>query len=223
MGVAFYRGPKSLGRKRGRRSSASSSTSRSRSFDLMGTPTSFSRNEKIFGKGEPGEYLYKVESGCIRTSDVLNDGRRWIDTFYLPGEFFGLEARENHAISAEAITQSSVRVIKRKAVVSRAARDITVVKSLMDIVAKELQRKLNHNRLLVKGARERVVDFLLEMKNRREVQDEIDLPMGRLDIANYLGLSIETVSRVLTQLKSASAISFTNPRRITLRDLSVLN
>jgi CRP/FNR family nitrogen fixation transcriptional regulator len=223
MRTAFYRGPKLLRRKRGRRSPASSSTSRRRLFDLMGTPTSFSRNEKIFGKGAPGKYFYKVESGCIRTCDTLNDGRRWIGTFYLPGDFFGLEARKQHTISAEAITPSSVRVIKRETLVSRAARDIVVVKYLLDIAATELQRTQNHYVLLLKGAQERIVDFLLEMKNRQRGQNEVDLPMTRLDIADYLGLTIETVSRVLTRLKSVSAISLPTSRHVILRDLSALN
>jgi CRP/FNR family nitrogen fixation transcriptional regulator len=189
----------------------------------MGTPTSFSPNEKIFGKGEPAEYLYKVEFGCIRTCDTLNGGRRWIDTFYFPGDFFGLEAREEHTISAESITPSSVRIIERKALVSRAARNIVVVKYLLDIMAMELQRTKDHNLLLLKGAQERIVDFLLDMKNRTQGQNEVDLPMTRLDIADYLGLSIETVSRVLTRLKGASAISFLTSRRVILRDLSVQN
>jgi CRP/FNR family transcriptional regulator, nitrogen fixation regulation protein len=221
--TAFHGGRKPLGRKRRRRSPVSSSRSPRQSFYLMGTPTSFSSNQKIFRKGEPGEYLYKVESGCIRTCDTLNDGHRWIDTFYLPGDFFGLEAREEHTISAEAITSSSVRVIKRKALVSRAARSIAVVEYLLNIAAMELQRTQNHNRLLLKGAQERVVDFLLEMKNRQQRQNEVDLPMTRLDIADYLGLTIETVSRVLTRLKRASAISLPTSRRVILGDLSVLN
>src|SRR5271165_49276 len=99
MGTTFHRSRKALGRKRRRRSPASSLSSRRPPFYLMGTPTSFAKKQKIFGKGEPGEYLYKVESGCIRTGDTLNDGRRWIDTFYLPGDLFGLEAREAHTIS----------------------------------------------------------------------------------------------------------------------------
>jgi CRP/FNR family nitrogen fixation transcriptional regulator len=77
--------------------------------------------------------------------------------------------------------------------------------------------------LLLKGAQERIVDFLLEMKNRQRGQNEVDLPMTRLDIADYLGLTIETVSRVLTRLKSVSAISLPTSRHVILRDLSALN
>jgi CRP/FNR family nitrogen fixation transcriptional regulator len=189
----------------------------------MGTATPYSSNQKIFSKGEPGEYFYKVESGFIRTCDTLHDGRRWIDTFYLPGDFFGLEARQGHTISAEAITPSLVRVIKRTALVARATRNIVGVKYLLDIAATELQRSQKHNLLLLKDAQQRIVDFLLDMKNRQQGQNEIDLPMTRLDIADYLGLSIETVSRVLMRLKRASAISLPTSRRVILRDLSVLN
>src|SRR5450759_350112 len=89
-------------------------------------------------------------------------------------------------------------------------------------MAMELQRTKNHNLLLLKDAQYRIVDFLLEMKNRQQGQNEVDLPMTRVDIADYLGLSIETVSRMLTRLKSLSAISFLTSRRVILRDLSAL-
>ncbi len=100
VGTAFNRGSKRRGRKRGHRSPASSVSSPLKSFELMGISTSFSRNQKIFTKGEPSEFLYKLESGCIRTYEILNTGRRWIDTFYLPGDFFGLDARKEQCQSA---------------------------------------------------------------------------------------------------------------------------
>jgi CRP/FNR family transcriptional regulator, nitrogen fixation regulation protein len=210
------------GRKRVRRPPAAPRTSRPRPIDLTGQLASFARNEKIFDKGERPQHLYKVESGCIRTYGMLNGGRRWIDRFYLPGDIFGLEARENHSISAEAIVPSSIRLINRTALVSRAARDIAVARYLLDMTAIELQRTQHHKLLLLKGAQERIVDFLLEMKSRKQSEDEVDLPMARLDIADYLGLSIETVSRVLTRLKSTSAISLRTSRCVILRNLSVL-
>src|ERR1700686_3000060 len=58
--------------------------------DLMGAPLAFGRNEEVYGEGEPAEYLYTVISGCVRTSKILNDGRRQIGAFYLPGDVFGL-------------------------------------------------------------------------------------------------------------------------------------
>lgn len=194
-------------------------TSYRRSFDLGGIITSFSRNEKIFSKGEQAKYLYEVESGCIRTFDTLNNGRRWISRFYLPNDIVGLDARENHVISAEATSPSKVRLIERAALMSQAARNVDVVKYLMDITAIELQHAQNHKLILLKGAQERIVDFLLELKNREQNETAVDLPMTRVDIADYLGLSIETVSRIFTRLKGTSAISLLTSRRIDLRNL----
>jgi CRP/FNR family transcriptional regulator, nitrogen fixation regulation protein len=218
-----YTGSKTPTRKRGRRLPASSLKSTGGPFDRIGILTTFSNNQKIFSKGEPAEYLYKVESGCIRTYRILNDGRRRICAFYFPGDYFGLEAREDHSLSADAITTSSVRIINRKTLASRSARDIVVVKCLLNITAMELQRAQSLNLLLLKDAQERIVDFLLDMKSRKQSQSEVDLPMPRSDIADYLGLAIETVSRMFTRLRSASAISLPNLRSVILRDLSVLN
>jgi CRP/FNR family nitrogen fixation transcriptional regulator len=189
----------------------------------MGTQTLWSRNEKIFGVRDPAEYFYKIKSGCIRTYNVLNDGRRRICAFYFSGDYFGMEACKDHGVTAETVAPTCVLVIKRKVVMASVAGDIPKVRRLLNITAVELRRAQNHNLLLLKGAQERVVDFLLEMVSRKQGQSEVDLPMPRQDIADYLGLTIETVSRVLTRLESASAISLLNYRRIVLRDLSALN
>src|SRR5947209_17617543 len=73
-------------------------------LDIMGAPMSFTRNAEIYGENEPAEYLYKLISGTVRTSKILNDGRRQIGEFYMPGDIVGLEMGDEHAFSAEAIT-----------------------------------------------------------------------------------------------------------------------
>src|SRR5262245_46153797 len=100
------------------------------SIELMGATMSFARNEEIYGENEPADYLYKVISGTVRTYKVLNDGRRQIGAFYLPGDMFGLETGEEHAFSAEAITDCKVLVIKRSAVIALAGRDNEVARQL---------------------------------------------------------------------------------------------
>ena len=210
---------KSPARRRRRRPRASSSNSADGSFDQLGTLATFATNRKIFKKSEPADYLYRVESGCIRSFTEIDNDRRRIYAFYLPGDYFGLEARDVHGISAEAVTPSSVRVIERQALLSRAARDIAVVRFLLDIAAAEMQRTQNHNLLLLKGAQDRLVDFLRDMQRRKHNGSEVELPMHRKDIADYLGLTIELVSRALTHLKNVSAISMLSSRRLILRDL----
>jgi len=167
----------------------------------MGTPTSLPSNKTIFKKGELAKYLYRVESGCIRAYSKLNGGRRRIHAFYFPGEYFGLETSEVHSIFVETVEPSIVHLVKRKALVSRSALDIDIVNFLLHITTMELQRIQNHNLLLLKGVPERLVDFLREIQRRYQSQSEVDLPMPRSDIADYLGLTIETVSRAFTRLK----------------------
>jgi CRP-like cAMP-binding protein len=193
------------------------------SIELMGAPMPFARNTEIYGENEPAEYLYKVVSGSVRTYKVLNDGRRQIGAFYLAGDVFGLEVGEEHTFSAEAIVDSKVLVIKRSMVVGLAARQTDVAHQLWTMTAGELLRVQDHILLLIKTAQERVAGFLLEMAARGTAGNEIDLPMSRQDIADYLGLTIETVSRTLTQLENSATISVPTSRRIVLRNRAALN
>jgi CRP-like cAMP-binding protein len=192
-------------------------------LEMMGAPMSYARNSEIYGENEPAEYLYKILSGTARTSKILSDGRRQVGQFYLPGDIFGLEAGDEHAFSAEAITDVKVIVIKRSAVESLAARDNEVARQLWTMTGRELQRVQDHILLLIKTAQERVAGFLLEMADRIKSSNEIELPMSRQDIADYLGLTIETVSRTLTSLENASAIALPSSRRIVLRNRAALH
>ncbi|HTQ83744.1 MAG TPA: helix-turn-helix domain-containing protein [Pseudolabrys sp.] len=192
-------------------------------IELMGAAMPFVRDAEIYGENEPAEYLYKVVSGTVRTYKVLNDGRRQIGAFYLPGDVFGLEVGDVHTFSAEAIIDSKVLVIKRSSVIGLAARDTGVARELWTMTASELQRVQDHILLLIKTAQERVAGFLLEMAGRSAMLDEINLPMSRQDIADYLGLTIETVSRTLTQLEHSAAIAVPSSRRIVLRNRGALS
>ena len=191
-------------------------------FEMIGASMSFARNAEIYGENEPAEYLYKLVSGSVRTSKMLNDGRRQIGAFYLPGDIFGLEVGSEHALAAEAITDAKVIVVKRSAVEALAARDSEVARQLRAMTGRELQRMQHHILLLIRSAKERVAGFLLEMAARVKCNDEIELPMSRQDIADYLGLTIETVSRTLRILENSAAIALPNSRRIVLRNHSAL-
>jgi CRP/FNR family nitrogen fixation transcriptional regulator len=191
-------------------------------LEMMGATMSFARNAEIYGENEPADYLYKVVSGTVRTSKILDDGRRQIGEFYLPGDIFGLEVGSEHAFSAEAITDAKVIVIKRSAVEALAARDNEMARQLWATTGRELQRVQDHILLLIKTAQERVAGFLLEMADRIKSSNEVELPMSRQDIADYLGLTIETVSRTLTSLENASAIALPTSRRIVLRNRAAL-
>jgi CRP/FNR family nitrogen fixation transcriptional regulator len=193
-------------------------------LDIMGTRMSFCRNAEVFGEGEPAEHLYKVVSGAVRISKLLSDGRRQIGAFYLPGEMFGLETDKTHAFSAEAICQSEILVVKRTAFLAEATRDANMVTEVLAQTMTHLHRAQNHMLLLGrKNAQERIATFLLEMAARLSKTGEIELPMSRQDIADYLGLTIETVSRTLTQLERDGLIAIPVSRRIVFRDRAALD
>jgi len=193
------------------------------SIDLIGAPMPFGRNAEIYGENEPADYIYKVISGTVRTYKVLSDGRRQIGGFYLPGDMFGFESGDMHTFSAEAITPAKVLVIRRSAVSALAERDLSVARQLLVMTGHELAHAQNHLMLLVKTAQERVAGFLLEMAERAQGRNEVELPMTRQDIADYLGLTIETVSRTLTQLENSAAIELSTSRRIVLRNRGALH
>jgi CRP-like cAMP-binding protein len=193
-------------------------------LEMMGATMDFPRNGEIYGEGETADYIYKVINGAVRVYKVLDDGRRQISAFYLPGDVFGLEASDNYPFSAEAVTPSSVLVIKRSSLAALAARQSEVANELWSLTARELEHMQN---LMItlgrKNAQERVAAFLLEMAGRAPDKNMLELPMSRQDIADYLGLTIETVSRTFTQLENELAISLPTSRRVVLRNRGALS
>ena len=191
-------------------------------IELMGARMTFARNAEIYGEGEPADYLYKVVSGAVRTCKATADGRRQIGGFYMAGDIFGLETGEAHVFSAEAISEATVLVVKRQPLMALAKRDGEVARQLWTSTAAELDRAQGRLLLLIKSAQERVAGFLLEMAARGSSRDKVDLPMTRQDIGEYLGLTIETVSRTLTSMQEISLIELAASRRVLLRNRAAL-
>ena len=190
---------------------------------MMGAPMRFARNAEVYGEDEPADYLYQVISGAVRTYRMLDDGRRQVVAFYLPGDIFGVEAGEAHLASAEAISESQVLVVKRSAVMTRAEHERDLSRELWTLTVRELQRVQQHSLVLIKNAEERVAGFLLEMAGRGTGSAAVELPMSRQDIADYLGLTIETVSRTFTQFVQSGLIALETSRRIQFRNRAALN
>jgi CRP-like cAMP-binding protein len=191
-------------------------------MELMGARISYVRNVEIYGEGEPAEYLYKVVSGTVRICKLLDDGRRQV-TFHMPGEIFGLEVGDTHSFSAEATADSSIIVVKRSAILALAPRDVDTANQLWTLTTRELQRVQDHMLILgCVGAKEKVSAFLLELEKRCSDSNEIKLPMSRQDIADYLGLTIETVSRTMSQLENDATIMLPTSRRVVLRNWAAL-
>jgi CRP-like cAMP-binding protein len=208
---------------RSARETSRESGSLDQTMRLMGATMSYPRNAEIFGEGEPAEFVYKVISGSVRTYKILSDGRRQIGGFYLAGDIFGLQFGENHALSAEAITDTKILVVKRGAFNALASRNLSLAEEIFTLNGRELCAMQKRVLLLVQSAHERVASFLLEMAERTPAGNIIELPMTRQDIADYLGLTIETVSRTLTALEAAATIEVPTSRRIVLRNRPALD
>ena len=190
-------------------------------LEMMGASIAYAPDAEIYGANEAAEYIHKLVSGTVRTTKILNSYCRQVGEFYLPGDIFGLEAGSLHSFSAEAITVTKIVVVKRTLVEARAASDNDFARQLWATTALELKRAQMHVLLLNQSAEQRVASFLLEMCDRFEA-DEVELAMGRRDIADYLGLTVETVSRMLSTLEDREAIVVANPRHIVLRNRAAL-
>jgi CRP/FNR family nitrogen fixation transcriptional regulator len=186
---------------------------------LVATEFSYGKDEEIYGEEELAEYVYQVIRGAVRTYKLLSDGRRQIGAFLLPGDVFGLESGASHRLAAEAVVNTTVRLVKRKSLEQAADVDVQVARKLWAMTAGQLRHAEDHMLLLGrKNAMERVASFLLEMDRRLAGTGMLALPMCRRDIGDYLGLTLETVSRTLSQLHSDGVLGFSGVRQIVLRN-----
>jgi len=190
---------------------------------VVASEFTYHKDGEIYGEGEPAEYVYQVVSGAVRTYKLLSDGRRQIGSFHLPGDVFGLESGAAHRLAAEAIIDTTVRLVKRRSLEQAAGIDVQVARKLWAMTASELRHAEDHMLLLGrKTAMERVATFLLEMDRRLAVAGMMALPMCRRDIGDYLGLTLETVSRALSQLNAQGVLGFSGARQIVLRNRQLL-
>jgi CRP/FNR family nitrogen fixation transcriptional regulator len=155
----------------------------------------------------------------------LSDGRRQIGAFHLSGDIFGLENGGEHRFTTEAVVDTTVRLIKRQSLETVAESDAMVARNLLSMTTSNLQHAEDHMLLLGrKTSLERVAAFLLEMDKRLTAAGVIALPMSRRDIADYLGLTLETVSRALSRLHELGILGFigNTQRQIVLLDRNQL-
>jgi CRP/FNR family nitrogen fixation transcriptional regulator len=170
----------------------------------------FEAGAQIFAQGDAPGRLYQVVTGTVLVSRLLEDGRRQVVAFHLPGEVFGLEARDRHHFTAEAVGMTCVESW---------LPDAASGSALLALALDSLSRVQSH--LLILGGQSatgRVAGFLLDIAARQGTPDLADLSMTRTDIADYLGVTMETVSRELARLKAMGLIAIERARRVTLRD-----
>jgi len=179
----------------------------------------YKRGTEIHGENEPADYVYQVKKGAVRSYKLLSDGRRQIGAFQLVGDIFGLTNGENHRFTAEAVVDTTLWLMKRRSLEVISQTDGVLARNLLSLTTRSLQHAEDHMLLLGrKDSLEKVATFLLEMDKR--LADAMTLPMSRRDIADYLGLTLETVSRGLSRLRRAGAISLAGD---TLREITILD
>lgn len=181
----------------------------------------YKKGTEIFGEAEPADYVYQVVTGAARSYKLLSDGRRQIGAFHLPGDIFGLEIGTDHRFTAEAVVDTTVRLLKRRSLELAAESDVVVAHKLLSMTTTNLRHAEDHMLLLGrKTSLERVATFLIEMDRRSTAAGILALPMCRRDIADYLGLTLETVSRALSRLHGLGILGFVGntQRQIVLLD-----
>jgi CRP/FNR family nitrogen fixation transcriptional regulator len=189
----------------------------------VGSVQSFAKDEEIFAEGDKAAYVYKVLSGVVRTSKLLSDGRRQIDAFHLAGDIFGIEAGDEYRFCAESVGDCVVVAYRRSHLAALTGSDAQLGQDMTMGMMRSLVRAQNHMLLLGrKSALEKIATFLLDMAERTADDSTLDLPMSRTDIADHLGLTIETVSRSFTQLERQGIIGLPSARRIVLSNRAAL-
>ena len=189
---------------------------------------SYQKDEGVYRRGDVATYFYQVVTGAVRTSSKLHDGRRQIGAFYFAGDIFGLEPDVRHRWSAEAIETTALRRVKRQAVLRKSQSNLSFSHGVFKIAERELLHAEDHRILLGQlTATERTAAFLLQMNHRIGVSGEIELRMRAQDAADYLGLTLETVSREIAKLSHMGILkrhnrSFQSTRVLTLRSAAKL-
>lgn len=181
----------------------------------------FRAGEEIYAQDEDAEMIYRLVHGAVRTSHLLADGRRQIGDFYYEGDVLGVEIGSTHRFSAEALGDCEVLAIRRT---GSAAYDPGRLERLIwQATAAELGRAQSHMLLLGRTtACEKVARFLLDIADRFR-GDLVALPMSRQDMADYLGLTIETISRMLGRLQTDGLVEFVGARRYRIRRIGALS
>jgi CRP-like cAMP-binding protein len=190
----------------------------------FGTAVAVPRDREIHGQDAAAESCYRLLGGCVRTVRLDEGGRRHVAEFLLPGDFFGFASAHTHDFAAQAVSDAALLRYPRRLVEALAERDGSVSRRLREMTARDLRAACFRLLALTRNsAAGRLAGLLHDMARRlpHGNQDVIDLPMGRTDIADHLGLTAETVSRTMTLLKGDGIIWF-GGTTVQVRDSAAL-
>jgi CRP/FNR family nitrogen fixation transcriptional regulator len=190
-------------------------------LDAVGSVVSFARNETIFDEGEEITASYKVVSGVVRLCRLTEDGRRQIAGFRLPGDLIGMEWTGEYEMAAEAVRDVSVVRYARTRLDRLSEERSSVRDHVLAHLRQDLRAAQEHLIMLgCQSATERVAAFLLQLARRAGARDgdDIDIQLGRQDIADYLGLTLETVSRTFSDMTARGIIASPKRRHVVIRN-----
>jgi CRP/FNR family nitrogen fixation transcriptional regulator len=184
---------------------------------VIGQPIAFyTPGAEIYSPGAEAGNLYQIQFGCVRVYLLMADGRRQISAFHIPGDVFGFEAQATHRFFAEAIGGTGVLKL-------RLTPEITASPTFIPLALNSMFRAQHHLHVLGRqNATERVAAFLLDMAERQGGLDFVELPMPRSDIGDYLGLTIETTSRIFSKFRQVGFIRLSGAREVELLDRPAL-
>jgi len=188
-----------------------------------GTVVQIAEGREVFAEGSTTDVFYKIISGVVRVCKFLNDGRRQIAAFHVAGDVFGIDLGAGRELSAEAVSDCTLVVYRRRSVELMASKDETVSRQMFQFAIQNMSQAVNHSLLVARrGAAEKVAAFLLDWQARSGDENTIHLAMTRQEIADYLGLTIETVSRSLSQFERDGLIALRNTRDVRILNTDAL-
>ncbi len=191
----------------------------------LGKTRTFEAGEIVFWEGDRADRYFLIVSGVLRGCRLLSDGRRQINRFVFAGDLMAHSSTANYPYTAEAVTPVTLISLPRAALSDQAEEAACLRRLVVQSILSELHA--TQDQVLVLGrmtATERVLHFLMSLANRTgaEGAEAIELPMSRADIADFLGLTIETVSRVLSRFKREGKITMLGHNRIVFKDPKTL-
>ena len=189
-------------------------------------PSRYSAGAHLFYEGDPADYVYEIQSGTVRLTRVLENGCRQVIAFGLPGDIVGFPDGGLHHTECDALTPVAV-IAHRRTALEAGQGDPKTHQRLFHAALREISAMQDHFMMLArKSALEKVASFMIALSQRTGTRSgtdtTVDLPMSRADIADFLGLTIETVSRTFSQLRKLGAIVLETPQTVLVRDNAAL-
>ena len=195
----------------------------SETMGTVGAVVRFAEGHEIFAEGDAPEAFFKVVTGVVRVCKFLSDGRRQIEAFHVAGEIFGLELGEDRLLCSEAVSDCTLVSYRRRSIETLAQNDENITRQLFRYAMQNLAHAQGHSLLLGRrGASEKMASFLLSQAEHSADGRTVTLAMTRQDIADYLGLTIETVSRSLSLFERKGVIALANTRELRLENVEAL-